>query len=78
MLSSPKSGWQLANYGMLSRLDTRANALKTFFNSDLGEGTECILSTFADDTGLAGAVDTQKVRETVETVLNILGEWTDM
>lgn len=45
---------------------TLEQILSNFFISELDEGTECILSTFADDAELVGAVDTREVREMSE------------
>lgn len=45
---------------------TLEQILCNFFISELDEGTECILSTFADDAELVGAVDTREVREMSE------------
>ena len=57
---------------------TLEQILSNFLISELDEGTECVLSMLADDTKLAGAIDTWEVRETIERDLNILREWADM
>lgn len=73
-----KCKWELATCGILSLDATLERMLSNFFIGELDEGTECILSTFADDTELMGAVDTREVRETIEGILNSLGKWADM
>ena len=40
--------------------------LLKIFISDIADGIECILSTFADDTKLSGAVNTLEGREAIE------------
>ena len=49
--------------------------LFNIFVSDIDSGTESILSKFADDTKLTGAVETVEGRNIIQRGMNSLEEW---
>ena len=69
------SGWRLVTSSVPRGSVPQGLMLFNIFTNDIGDGIECTLSKFADDTKLSSAVDMLEEREATQRELDRLEKW---